>query len=349
MTSEQTEKFKKIWQKISSARNVLLVSHLNPDIDAIASLGAMIEIVKREGKNYLAFAKGKRQDNYFLPNEEEIISDTNQLFEKASELFNNGEELKENFLSVFDLMIVLDCGSLDRTTLADYVGNIKYLMLDTFVIEIDHHVPTRTYADIEIKEQLASTTEVLFHFVKTNNITINKNIANCLLAGLLTDTANFLYPSVSSSTMNIASELMAYGAQFPKLLNNTWRNKNFAEMKLWGLALDNLKINHRYNLAYSILPYDELKMFNDHFGSWGVEVFSDIVGFLSNLSEASVVMLLREEEKGKIKGSLRAGISDENVDVNKLAGIFGGGGHTKAAGFVVDGSIERNSYGFKIV
>ena len=173
MTSEQTEKFKKIWQKISSARNVLLVSHLNPDIDAIASLGAMIEIVKREGKNYLAFAKGKRQDNYFLPNEEEIISDTNQLFEKASELFNNGEELKENFLSVFDLMIVLDCGSLDRTTLADYVGNIKYLMLDTFVIEIDHHVPTRTYADIEIKEQLASTTEVLFHFVKTIVVTVS--------------------------------------------------------------------------------------------------------------------------------------------------------------------------------
>lgn len=69
MNLELEEKFKLIWQKILSSERILLVSHLNPDIDAISSLGAMIEIVKREGKQYLAFAKDKRQDNYFLPNE----------------------------------------------------------------------------------------------------------------------------------------------------------------------------------------------------------------------------------------------------------------------------------------
>lgn len=349
MISQQNEKFKMIWQKILSAKNILLLSHVNPDIDAISSLGAMIEIVKSAGKDYLAFAKDKRQDDYFLPNEEEIISDQAELFEIASQRFNEGKELKQDFLSVFDLVIVLDCGSLDRTFLAEHIDNIKYLMLDTFVIEIDHHVPTRTYADIEIKEPLASTTEVLFHFIKANNLNLTKNIANCLLAGLLTDTANFLYPSVSSSTMQVASELMANGAQFPKLLNSTWRNKNFAEMKLWGLALDNLKINKKYDIAYSILPFFELQKFKQYFGSWGVEVFSDMVGFLSNLSEASIVLLLREEEKGKIKGSLRAGVSDENVDVNKIARLFGGGGHIKASGFVLDGHIIKSGLDFKII
>jgi len=349
MILEQTEKFKIIWQKILSANKILLVSHLNPDIDAISSLGAMIEIVKGEGKEYLAFAKDKRHDDYFLPNENEIISSEEELFKIASERFNEGKELKQDFLSVFDLVIVLDCGSLDRTVLAEYFDNIKYLMLDTFVVEIDHHIPVRTYADIEIKTPLASTTEVLFHFVKANNIELNKNIANCLLAGLLTDTSNFLYPSVSSSTMQVASELMAQGAQFPKLLNNTWRNKNFAEMKLWGLALDNLKINKNHDVAYSLLPYDDLQEFRQHFGSWGVEVFSDIVGFLSNISEASIVLLLREEEKGKIKGSLRAGASDSEVDVNKIAKIFGGGGHIKASGFVLDGQIQKTKDGFKII
>lgn len=349
MNLELEEKFKLIWQKILSSERILLVSHLNPDIDAISSLGAMIEIVKREGKQYLAFAKDKRQDNYFLPNEEEIIADEKVLFEMAENLFNEGKKLEKDFLSVFDLVIVLDCGSLDRTYLTEYVEAVRYMMLDTFIIEIDHHVPAATYANIEIKTPLASTTEVLFHFIKANNIDLNKNIANCLLAGLLTDTANFLYPSVSSSTMQVASELMTLGAQFPKLLNNTWRNKNFAEMKLWGLALDNLKVNEKYNIAYSILPYEELNNFKNKFGNWGMEVFSDIVGFLSNLSEADMVMLLREEERGKIKGSLRASASEASVDVNKIAKLFGGGGHVKASGFAVSGELKKTTNGFKVV
>lgn len=349
MTLANDEKFKMIWQKILVSKNILLVSHIDPDVDAISSLGAMMELIKDLDKNYLAFAQGKKQDQYFLPNEDEIISDRHELFQIAAQRFNNGKELKHDFLSVFDLVIVLDCGSIERTFLDEYIQNIRYLMLDTFVIEIDHHVPDRTYADIEIKEPLASTTEILFHFMKANNLPLTRNIANCLLAGLLTDTANFLYPSVSSSTMKVASELMSQGAQFPKLLNNTWRNKNFSEMKLWGLALDNLRVNPKYNIAYSVLPFSDLKKFKQEFGFWGPEAFSDIVGFLSNLSEASIVMLLREEKEGLIKASLRVGVSDERADVNRIARFFGGGGHVKASGFALRGYIVKKGNGFAIV
>ena len=346
---EQQNNFKEAWSRMMSAERVLLVSHLSPDVDAAASLGTMIELLRSNNKDYLAFAQGKDANQYFLPNEAEIIGDKERLFELASNFFNNGKELKEDFLSVFDVVVIMDCGSLERTALTEYFHNIKFLMLDTFVIEIDHHVPAQTYADIEIKIPLASTTEVLYHFIKANDLIISRSIANCLLAGILTDTANFLYPSVSSSTLDISSELLALGAQFPKLLNNTWRNKSFLEMKLWGLALANLRVNKKYNLAFSVLPYEDLAGFKEKYGDWGSDVFSDIVGFLSNLSEAEVILLLREEEVGKIKGSLRVGANDSGADVNKLASVFGGGGHKKAAGFAIEGSIVKDDGFFKIL
>ncbi len=355
----EIEKFELAWEKIKLAQK-LLVSHLSPDVDAISSLGALIEILKGENKEYLAFAEGKNGDYYFLPNEEEVIEKKDDLVNIINKKFNQGfdqglnqaKEVGDNFLFLFDLIIVVDCGSIDRTFLAEEILNFKEKSFKAgsgSIIEFDHHVPSKSYADIEIKIPLASTTEVLYHFVNINEININKSLANCLLAGILTDTANFLYPSVSSKTMEIASELMALGAQLPKLINNTWRNKSFLEMKLWGLALDNLKINKKYNIAFSVLTYEELENFKNNSLGLSSDVFGDMVGFLSNISEADVVLLLREEERGKIKGSLRVGSTDKDIDVCKLAVVFGGGGHKKASGFVVDGSIFDYRGEFRIL
>ena len=336
---EDLNKVEAVYQKIKESQKILLVSHINPDIDAVASISFFIEILKQENKKFLAFAEGKGDDYYFLAHEDQIISSKDELAKKIN--------LDKDFLRYFDLIIVLDCGSLGRTSLEEEITNIKDLMLDTFVVEIDHHVPDKSYANIEIKIPLSSTTEILYHVAKTNNIEINRNLANCILAGILTDTANFMYPSTSSDTIKIAAEMMAQGAQFPKLLNHTWRNKSLAEMKLWGLALSNLKINEKYNIAFSVLPYNDIK---DLKGSLGADIFGDIAGFLSSLSEADITLLLREDSRGKIKGSLRVGASNnQSLDVNKLARLFGGGGHKKASGFMVEGSIIKKDNLFKVL
>lgn len=350
--------FRLAQEKISFAQRILLVSHLNPDVDAVASLCFFIELLKDSDKYFLALADNKKDDYYFLPNEEKIIPSKEILYNIIKDDLNKGQEVSSDILKFFDLVIVVDCGSLERTSLAEEIKNIRNLMLDTFVIEFDHHVPVKTYADLEIKIPLASTTEVLYHLVDINKIEINRNLANCILAGILTDTANFLYPSVTSKTLEIASKMMALGAQFPKLLNSTWRNKSFLEMKIWGLALANLKVNKKYNIASSVLPYDDLNNFKNLYGNFSADVFGDIAGFLSNLSEADITMLIREEEKGKIKGSLRVGSSASNIDkdvtdfkdidVTKLAKIFGGGGHKKASGFLLEGSIVKGEDGFRV-
>lgn len=348
---KNVKKIELAWEKILQSKNVLLISHLNPDVDALSSLSVLIEVLKDLNKDYIAFADGKKEDEYsFLPNEEEIIGDKQNLLKIISHRFNSGKEVGDDFFKFFDLAIIVDCGSMSRTSLKENIINVRDLMLDTAIIEFDHHVPVDNYADIEIRIPLSSTTEVLYNFIKINNIKINRSMANCLLAGILADTGNLLYPSVSSDTLDISSELMSLGAQFPKLLDNTWRNKSFIEMKLWGLALANLKINKKYNLAFSVLPWKDLENFKTDFGEWGSEIFGDIVGFISNLSEADMVLLIREDEPGKIKGSLRVGFSEKDIDCTELASIFGGGGHKKASGFMIEGHIKKNDdNNFKIV
>lgn len=339
------EKFKQVWQRILSADRILLVSHINPDVDALSSLGVLMDVLKNNNKEFLALADKKSDDYYYLPHFEDIISSKEDLKKEISKKFNSNLNVADDFLKYFDLLITLDCGSIERTSIGDNIYLSIDMMTDLFIVEIDHHIPVKTYANIEIKIPTASTTELLYYFLKENNIKINKNIANCILAGIMTDTGNFLYSSTSDNTLKISAEMMSLGAQFPKILNNTWRNKNFEEMKIWGRALDNLKINKKYSIAYSVLSYEDLESFEDK----SSEIFGDIISFMSNLSSADFVMLIREEERGKIKGSFRVGSSDKDVDVAHLASFVGGGGHKKAAGFSLEGSIVELDNSFKIV
>ena len=107
------------------------------------------------------------------------------------------------------------------------------------MIEFDHHPRVDTYADFEFKDMnLSSTNEVLYHFFEANNIEVTKNMATCLLTGIMTDTANFLFPITSEKTMSISSKLLLKGARFPAILGGTSRNKSLKSMKIWGNAFE---------------------------------------------------------------------------------------------------------------
>jgi phosphoesterase RecJ-like protein len=232
----------------------------------------------------------------------------------------------------YDLVITLDCSNLSRTGLA---AELSRRPKHQYVIEIDHHPKLDEYSDLELRYPWSSSTaELVYYFIKANKIKFNKNLANCVLTGILTDTGNFLYPSTSEKTVKIASEMLVYGARFPRIIENTWRNKSLSAMKIWGKALNNLKINPRYRIGYTVLTRDEI-------ASSGAteEDLEGISGFLSNLEGIRALLVLREESDGRLKGSLRT--TKPDVDVSLLAGFLGGGGHSKAAGFVVD-SLELN-------
>ncbi|MBI4779181.1 DHH family phosphoesterase [Candidatus Falkowbacteria bacterium] len=250
------------------------------------------------------------------------------------------DELKNSYENFnFDLIITLDCGSVERTKLDKEILSRRP---DQPVLEIDHHPITRAYADLEIRDSTAAaTTEILYYFLKANKIKINKNMASCILTGILTDTGNFLYPSTSSETVNIASEMLVKGAKLPQIMENTWRNKSIASMKTWGKAMSRLKINQQYKFGFTVLKKEDVP------AEVTEEELEGMSGFLSNLNEVNGIMLLRELPDGRIKGSLRT--SKPDIDISKLARVLGGGGHAKAAGFTVEGKIEETEKGWKIV
>ncbi|MCF7795038.1 DHH family phosphoesterase [Patescibacteria group bacterium] len=326
--SNLKELHQKAWQKIQQAKNILIVGHVNPDSDAISSVGALIELMKRINKKYTAYCQDKPIDAYnFLPHEEEIL---------ASKDFD---------LESFDLIIAVDCGSKSRTYLDKEIDEIRNdKVKDLFIIEFDHHPKFDKYSDIEIRNsEASSTTEVLYYFFKLNKIDFNKNIATSILSGILTDTANFLYPSTGKETVAISSEMLNYGAQFPKIVNRIWNNRSIQSIRLWSLALNNLQINYKYKVAFTVLRHQEIAevLKSDEF--FDSDIFGEIAGFLSNMADVKAVMLIREQEPGFIKGSFRASAYSDGIDLSNLAQILGGGGHAKAAGFTVDGVIEKNA------
>jgi phosphoesterase RecJ-like protein len=186
----------------------------------------------------------------------------------------------------------------------------------------------------------SSDLELVYKFFKANKIRTNKNIATCILSGILTDSGNFLYQSTSDKTIEISGEMLKYGANLPQILENTWRNKSLPALKVWGTAFSRLKFNKKYGIAFSVLTLEDIKGIDE-------EDLEGISNFLGNLEEAKAVLLLREQKDGTIRGSLRS--SHPTVDVSLLARRLGGGGHAKASGFTIEGKMEKIEKGWKIV
>jgi phosphoesterase RecJ-like protein len=316
--------FKEAYKKIKQADNILLVTHNQPDGDALSSVASLAEVLEQINKKYSIYCYNQPPAVYsFLPHIEKINSDKNTL----------------NFNS-YDLIIVLDCGSLSRTKLET---EIKNKQSNQFIIEFDHHPRVDFYADLSVKDSgFAATAELVYFFLKTNQIKINKNIANCILTGLMTDTGNFLYPSTSSQTIKIAAEMLKLGARYPVVLEKTWRNKSLAGLRIWGQAMSRLQVNRRYNIAFTVLTQKDL---TDN----GVseEELEGIAGFLSNLYGVKALLFLREKENNQTKGSLRT-IQPE-IDVSLLARLLGGGGHRLASAFLIFSRLVKTEKGWQVI
>jgi len=331
------EKLQLAYKKLADSKKVLLVSHVSPDSDAMASLGAFLEITNNLGIEAVAYAEKKSEGAFnFIPHD--------SLVQGIPPL-----DLRE-----FDTIFILDCGSIARTGIEDSLTSL--LMLEKsgvplkrpYLIEIDHHEPQDSYADLEIRlPEKASTTEIIYHFLKENNLEINKILANCILIGLVTDTGHFLHANASQEALSVSSEMLLCGASLPKIINQTLNNKSFATLKVWGKALENIKYNSETGLASSALTKLEIdNLLSPIEKEANVELFGDIVSFISYLSGVHVALLLREE-KGFVKGSLRTNYDD--VDVAKIAKEYGGGGHKRAAGFTIEGKLQETENGWKVI
>ncbi len=315
---------KKLMSAIEKSQQILLITHRNPDGDAIGSILAMQNYLLSLNKKVFSFCitRPATQFNY-LQNIEYIHSDI--------------DELKEEY----DLGIVLDCGDLGMTKIRSKLEQIKF---NFALVNIDHHHTNPKYGDINIViSKASSTTEIIYQIMKISQVKISSSMATALLTGIVTDTGNFAYRSTTQQSIEVASNLLRIGADFADISRANIYNKTVKVLKLWGIVMKRIVFDKRLNMVTTALFKSDLEALN-----LNEEAGEGIANYLNSLSKKiKFSLLLKSYEIDKVKGSLRTNRDD--VDVSLIAQKFGGGGHKKAAGFEVDGKLVFNNGQWQIV
>jgi phosphoesterase RecJ-like protein len=302
----------KIKQELDKAKNILLISHQKPDGDTLGSNLALLAYLKEKNKNVVSFCLHPIPDNFkFLPNEH-LITDKHKIFGQS-----------------YDLVITLDCANLE------YAGVDKLitaLPLTYKLINIDHHITNPNFGDINLViPEASSTAEVLYRLFKDWQITWNSDIATSISCGMITDTNGFKNAATSYKCLDAASEMIKQGARPHNIIKATLTNTNINNLRIWGRALERLKKSEKYDIVYTWINQNDFKECQvDESSTEG------IINFLHVLKNAKIIMTLTEMKNNTIKTSLR---TTTDIDLTKLAGIFGGGGHKKAAGFSLPGRL----------
>lgn len=298
--------FKEIKEEIIKSKRIGLSFHTSPDGDAIGSTLALLNALRFLGK-----------DSYIISRD--VISDNLSFLSLAEEIDGNTLEPRRDT----DLVIVLDCGNVERISadLSNYDGNI---------INLDHHISNENYGSINyVDPSAAATAELSYLLIKELGINfLDKSdekiaIGNAIYTGLVTDTGSFRHSNVTKRSHEIASELIELGVDNSKIHSNLFDNKPFNKVKLMGCVLSNIELVLNDKVAVLQIPKGMLEEFN----LLHVDT-SDIISIGLGIKGVEVSMLLKEVEEG-VKTSLR---SKNNVDVRRVAEVYGGGGHVKAAG-----------------
>ncbi|MDZ7798949.1 MAG: DHH family phosphoesterase [Patescibacteria group bacterium] len=324
--TEIKQNFNKLNQLILSSEKILVSTHEKPDGDAIGSMLSLAYYFEDIKQEYLCFTENEIIDNfYFLPGVERIKN-----------------EIKE--INDFDLIIFVDVGDVKRADIFSYLKKADLRQIK--MVNIDHHYTILgDYAsdfDLNIINlEVSSVSEIIYYFFDYIGAENNKEKATNLLTGILTDTGCFSNLGTTVNSFSVAANLLNKGANLKKICDKTMKKNNIITFRLWGRALSRLKKNKKTGVVTSIITQKDLKECGASSDST-----EGISNFLNSLAEAKFTLLLKEEEEGLIKGSLRTTRND--VDVSKVAAHFGGGGHKKAAGFSVKGKLVETKDGWKI-
>jgi phosphoesterase RecJ-like protein len=224
----------------------------------------------------------------------------------------------------YDAAILLECDSLARAKLH---GLEKF-----FLINIDHHVSGRAFAHLNwIDAGATSVGELIYRLVKAAGATVTPEMATCLYATVLTDTAGFCFGSIQASTFDLARDLALAGADPIRIAQDVCFSTSTAKMLLLGVALGNLK--REGPLVWLWVTHQDM------IRTGAVEEDCEgIVNLAVCISGVEAAAFLRELPEGNVRLSLR---SKGKVNVAAIAGQLGGGGHEKLAGCILQGPLDR--------
>ena len=284
---------------IKKSKNIVIVTHENPDGDAVGSSLAMYHALKELKKNVDIIIPEYAKCFNELPGIDEVIKESDK---------------------VYDLAISLDAAT-------DKLLNVwvKYFREADQRIVIDHHSTNTMFGDINYVDLSApACAQVVYMLIKHYRWKITPEIGTCIMAGIITDTGGFQYSGVSRDTFNIAAELLDAGVNISKVYKKVFDTKTKSSFELRRIALDRMEFLEDDKIAFTYITNKDERKVNA-----GVGDYEGIVSEGRSIEGVEVSIFLHELKDGEFKISLR---SNSYVNVSDVCIMFGGGGHIRAAG-----------------
>jgi phosphoesterase RecJ-like protein len=295
--------------EINKAASVALFTHHDPDGDAIGSMIAIYLALKEMGKKAEMFCIDKVPEIYkFLPESAKVA-----------------DKFKPD--AKFDLAIVVDCGDIDRPG-----KDLDIRAIAPRVLNIDHHPDNTKFGDVNYIEGISSVSEMIYKLFNSMGINLTKDIAECLYTGIMTDTGNFRYDYTTADTFEAARQMVLAGAQSSRIAMMVYETKTLPATRILGAAMYRLETSESGKVAWTVLP----KKLMTSIGAKS-EDLTGLVDHIRSVKGVEVAVLFREDDDG-IKVNFR---SKFKINVSEIAGNLGGGGHIRASGAILQGSLDE--------
>jgi phosphoesterase RecJ-like protein len=311
----QTNDLKAIADALREHDRFLVVTHENPDGDALGSLLAATLALRQLGKDAVMYLPGDTplpREYAFMPLEDLVREPPPDAAERV--------------------LLAVDCAKEDR------IGDEAALSRAPLVLDVDHHHDNTRFGDVNlIVPEASSTGEVLRDVFAELEVELTPELAEPLYIALVTDTGRFQYANTTPKALRLAAELVEAGADVHAVFQQVYESVEFAKLKLLARALARAEVLEGGRIVVSHL-------FRTDFDEVGAaEPYSEgIIDYLRAVQGAELAALIREqlnERAPAYKGSLRSSIDE--LDVSAIARQFGGGGHPQAAGFSSNAPLEE--------
>jgi phosphoesterase RecJ-like protein len=310
---ESERSFDEAMAFLRSGDDYLVVSHVQPDGDAISSTLAAGWLLRKLGKRVTLLNEGDIPARLgFLPGFDAIAS------------FKLSPPQRK-----FDRVVAVDCADFRRIGLS-----AGCFAEDAKLLNIDHHPTNDAFGTVNlIRPNAAATAEILFELIEYAGLPLDSEAATVLYTGLLTDTGGFRYSNTSPRVMNIASQLLAAGAPAHQIADRLLERMSMPQIKLLQRGLNRLTFTPDGRIGWLYIVANDM-------AETGAEPedLEGLVHYARNVDGVEVGILFKEMKDGSVKASLR---SAGTVDVSAIAQMYGGGGHVRAAGCRVDGPLKE--------
>lgn len=294
-----------IAQQIARAERILILSHINPDGDAIGSLLGMWHALQALGKRAVPLASSALPSYaLWLPGVEQV-----QIYQPGAGL------------PPADLVIMTDTAALGR------VGRIYDEHADTLralpLVVVDHHVTNEGAGVVDlVRPSAASTCELLYHLFRAMQVPVGPALATCLLMGVVTDTQSFQTSATRPDSLRVTADLLEHGADHARVIHEVYFAMPPGSAALLGQAMAQIQIEGP--LAWTFVTQEMMRRAGAE-----DEAADEVVRLMQRVAGVRALVLFKERSDGTTKISLR---SHPPLNVAAVAQTWGGGGHTQAAG-----------------